>query len=170
METFAILKVLFVFFSGPLCSVSFFFSFSQATFFHTIFPINFPSPLSCPSFCLLFSQFALFSLALVCCPCLSALSLWSSISLHQLCLVHNPLHCFLVHCSQPPLMQITACCCNFSGRNQRSNFDARGILRLRCFTCDSRHFNCLWRLVSLGHLNCHQRYPVKLLQFSLSDL
>lgn len=105
MDTFAVLKVLFIFLSGPLCSAPFSISFLCSAvsyrFIWTLFLFHFPTPLSCPSFCFLsvsshFLSVCLLSLTLVRCPPLSlpSLSLWFSITLYQPCLLHNPEHCF----------------------------------------------------------------------------
>lgn len=100
MDTFAVLKVLFVLLSGPLCSAPFFISFLCNTvsccFFQIPFLLHFTSPLSCPSFCFLsvsshFLSLCFLSHILVHCPppSLPSLSLWFSITLYQLCLLHN---------------------------------------------------------------------------------
>lgn len=83
METFAVLKVLFVFLSGALCSAPSSLSFLHSTFSY-FFPINFPTPLSCPSFYLLSVSSHSLNLSFCLLPWFAVLQLWFSISLYQL--------------------------------------------------------------------------------------
>lgn len=139
------LKDLFVFLSAPLRSALFAISFLHSVVSCYFLLWHFPTPLSCPSFyfsCLSFSFILPFvshsgSLSFL-------LSLWFSITLYQLCLLHYPHHCFfscLMFSGSPgaehfllmwPLSKLetwmTSLC-----RNQRLEFDVKDNLRLGCF-------------------------------------
>lgn len=178
MDAFAVLKVLFVFLSGPLCSALFSTSFFMQCCFMLLpsnsFPFQILTTLSCPSFH--FLCFLSFSLSLVSishpgslCFSLHPLSyaLIFHHSLSTLSSAQSPLLLlFLFNVSSlPRCSALSADVPSLVAWNTADLSMQEPEIRVWCkrhlkvsdvFTCDSRLFTCLWRLDS--HLNCHQRY------------